>query len=66
MVYCGTGPSYPTSIDAANNHDTERGFGDCNEAGGFTGWRKCYQHEPNLGTTSEPDALITGYQESER
>ena len=66
MVHCGTGPSYLTSINVAKDRDTERGYGNCNEAGGFTCLRNSYRYEPNPSTAGEPDASIAGYQEGER
>ena len=52
------GTSYLTTIDVAEDCDTERGSKDHNEVRRFTSWGECNWYEIDIGAAGELDALV--------
>ena len=59
MLHRSVGISYPETIDAAKDHDTEQGSGDRNKVGGFTDRGECRWYELDLGTDGKLNVVVS-------
>ena len=65
MVYRGACPSYPTTINATNDCDAERGSRDRDEIGGIASRGNRCWNESDSGAVGQFDAAVARHQKGQ-